>query len=821
MSRQILGRTMRIKYYQYQKWMILVLFIIPIVVCNLGLYKVVISQHDKNQLNVAEGNMDRAAEQVYIKLNGELEDLKRAGRSLEVMGVNSFAAFEKYRVEEEQQLYWSRTDKYWDAFFKSNPLEGAGILYKENEDVIILYAVMENGEIIAEYYTTPAFYEFISTPQFTTMITIDSVQLGEAEDWPPIVKNHLEYTDTTYYKTYSYDEYGIELSLKTPKNLWPIKPISNLSSIFIGSILGNLLLYVLISISIKKVKHPMAPVISLLESLKEGHMGEVLFVKGLSSDDAPLNQTVMKVIHEIRETEKMLNEQMHLLESSCAHYKQEIEAITIKSKTLKKEHDTYFEEMSTKESLNDTLFNFVSQIVFRLDSEGNIIEVNHAFENRLGFKKDEIVGISILKLLVDKNKTFDALNKVSEESVFINFKMGGFNSNASQYLNIKIEELPNGSYLYIGKSVNDEITLQSRILRKNRELEYINQINSSLISNWGVSELLVNIIRRIDYLFNIVTGIIRIRNDGGNWELKAQTEKGNYHHEAEVTDYKRIYNVDLVADSEIQLIDLTEAHRELSKYPDELKHILFAPMEVEGEIIAIMEIGLESPMTANDLNILKMFKNQASVVIQRALLYDELRKQYFNTIQALVNVIEAKDKYTEGHSRRVSRFSVEIAHEMGYSNEELENIEIAGLLHDVGKVGIHQSILTKQGKLSQEEYEIIKQHPEKGIQILASIKLDQKIVEGILYHHVRYDLRGYPTNHNLSELPPYASIIGTADALDAITSERSYSRARTIKEGLEELIRHKGTQFHPETIEALIEIGKRSPEKLQIIIDDE
>jgi putative nucleotidyltransferase with HDIG domain len=214
-----------------------------------------------------------------------------------------------------------------------------------------------------------------------------------------------------------------------------------------------------------------------------------------------------------------------------------------------------------------------------------------------------------------------------------------------------------------------------------------------------------------------------------------------------------------------------------------------------------------------------MFKNQASMVIQRALIYDELRKQYLGTIQALVNVIEAKDKYTEGHSRRVSRFAVEMAKEMGYSNEEIENIEIAGLLHDVGKIGIDQEILIKQGMLTEEEFLAMKEHPTKGIQILDSIGLEEPIKEGILYHHLRYDLKGYP-KAAIDELPKYAGIIGIADAFDAITSARSYSKAKTIEEALNELVRHEGTQFHPEMVSVMKRIIEEAPNRIQVIIDD-
>lgn len=263
-------------------------------------------------------------------------------------------------------------------------------------------------------------------------------------------------------------------------------------------------------------------------------------------------------------------------------------------------------------------------------------------------------------------------------------------------------------------------------------------------------------------------------------------------------------------DSDIQSIELNH---------EVMRYLVLSPLEVSGEIIAIMAIALQNEMSPNDINILKMFKNQASMVIQRALIYEQLQKQYFGTIEALVNVIEAKDKYTEGHSRRVSRFAVEIAKEMSYSSEEIENVEIAGLLHDIGKIGIDQNILAKRGQLTHEEYEIIKTHPTKGITILEAINFDQNIKDGILYHHARFDLKGYPANQ-LKKLPKYACLIGAADAFDAITSARSYSSPKGMEEAIQELIKHEGTQFDPEMVRVIKKIIDEHPERLQNIIDD-
>lgn len=469
--------------------------------------------------------------------------------------------------------------------------------------------------------------------------------------------------------------------------------------------------------------------------------------------------------------------------------------------------------------IRDEFTDFVDQILITVTTSLEITNVNRAYLQKMGYRREEIIGMSFMDFIIEdfESVTPERLLKQSNDPIFLNLRHKTMSETTSEFISLKSIPWDKDQILFIGKSIHEEISLQSRILRKNRELEYINQINTSLISNWGVNELLDNIIRRIDYLFNVELGTIYVKDADETWSLKATASVLENEEDAYLSDFENVLTID---GTDLSVIDINALNHRQNPFSEEVKYLVISPLDVEQEVIAVMIIGLKAKMKSSDLNVLRMFKNQASIVIQRAILYDQLRDQYFNTIEALVNVIEAKDKYTEGHSRRVSRFSVEIAHEMGYSNEEIENIEISGLLHDVGKVGINQKILNKIGKLTPEEYEIIKEHPEKGIQILQSIKLDSNITAGIRYHHVRYDLMGYPENHGLSELPPYAAIIGVADAFDAMSSARSYTKPKRIDEAVEELIRCSGTQFSPEVVDAMVKVVKESPQRIQTIIDD-
>lgn len=177
-------------------------------------------------------------------------------------------------------------------------------------------------------------------------------------------------------------------------------------------------------------------------------------------------------------------------------------------------------------------------------------------------------------------------------------------------------------------------------------------------------------------------------------------------------------------------------------------------------------------------------------------------------VSALTKTVDAKDKYTNGHSERVAVYSREIARRLGKSEEERENIYIAGLLHDIGKIGIPGSIINKPTRLTDEEYAVVKTHPGIGAEILEGITELPGIAIGAHYHHERFDGRGYPDGLAGKDIPEYGRIIGVADAYDAMTSRRSYRDPQSMDYVLGEIEKGKGTQFDPEMAEIMIQIIK-------------
>lgn len=201
-----------------------------------------------------------------------------------------------------------------------------------------------------------------------------------------------------------------------------------------------------------------------------------------------------------------------------------------------------------------------------------------------------------------------------------------------------------------------------------------------------------------------------------------------------------------------------------------------------------------------------------SVAIRNAKLWEDLRKAYLKIAISFSKVVEVKDHYTSGHSENVASLSVRLATYLGLSKTEVEKVYIGARLHDVGKIGIPKATLNKTGALAEEEYKIIKEHAYKGYEITQPIDSMIKISDIVLYHHERYDGKGYPLGLSGERIPFLARIVAIADAFDAMTSDRPYRKGISYKEAVKVIDQNKGTQFDPELAAKFIEMMKDSVE---------
>ena len=248
------------------------------------------------------------------------------------------------------------------------------------------------------------------------------------------------------------------------------------------------------------------------------------------------------------------------------------------------------------------------------------------------------------------------------------------------------------------------------------------------------------------------------------------------------------------------------------------------PVQVKGVnkgILLILSNTLRGDYSTGDLRLLKTLSGQASVLITNDELYNNLKNFVVNFVKTMVSAIEAKDSYTRGHSERVHKISIMIARAMGLSPKEIENISWAAILHDVGKIGVSDEILTKPGRLTNEEYDLVKTHPEQGYAIMRHIEHIQDALPGILYHQESYDGKGYPKGLKGKDIPLYARIIAVADTYDAITSSRAYRPNNTHKNALKEISRVSGTQLDPEIVDVLKEICRTFPDFIREEVDED
>lgn len=217
---------------------------------------------------------------------------------------------------------------------------------------------------------------------------------------------------------------------------------------------------------------------------------------------------------------------------------------------------------------------------------------------------------------------------------------------------------------------------------------------------------------------------------------------------------------------------------------------LIVPLIIKGEVFGLLTIQQKTTgedFNQEDLCFLNSLAEKATLSIENNALYDSIYGNLLGTLRTLINTIEAKDNYTKAHSQRVTQYATSIAYHMGLAEEQIEIIRFAGFLHDIGKIGIRDTILLKTDSLTDEEYDIIKAHPVIGESIISPLGFLPQEREIIKYHHERWDGKGYPDGLSGEKIPFLARIVAVADAFDAITSDRPYRKSKSTQEAIEEL----------------------------------
>ena len=312
----------------------------------------------------------------------------------------------------------------------------------------------------------------------------------------------------------------------------------------------------------------------------------------------------------------------------------------------------------------------------------------------------------------------------------------------------------------------------------------------------GIIDSLSIFLKRSGYSFtgmtNPVEAIERVKNE--HFDLLLLDFIMTPLHGDQVVEEIRKFN------KEIYILLLT-GHKDLAPPLDTIRRL-----DIQGyceksdkfdQLLLLIESGIKS---------VEQMRQIKAINEKLADTFKQLEQSYMESIQTVRYTVEAKDTYTRGHSDRVSEYSVLIGKKLGLSEEDINRLRIGGLFHDVGKIGVPDNILQKNGKLSDDEYSEIKNHPTIGAHILSTASIFKDILPIVKYHHERYDGRGYPERLQGEKIPYLARITAIADTFDAMTSKRSYRDAMPIAVVKDEFRKCKGTQFDPNLAECFIEI---------------
>ncbi|TWT04492.1 HD domain-containing protein [Planococcus sp. CPCC 101016] len=352
--------------------------------------------------------------------------------------------------------------------------------------------------------------------------------------------------------------------------------------------------------------------------------------------------------------------------------------------------------------------------------------------------------------------------------------------------------------------------LESKI----QELVTLLEASKQLNSNIEMEEVLENILLQMVQIVGAEAGTLWVLNK------EQQTIKAAAAYGPSAPD---ILNIELNKDEgivgkvigtgEAQLIENVALNPDWADRVDHssgfvTKSMITVPLAVKGKVLGALQLLNKKDIaffSEQDISLAVALANQSALALHNSQMYDELQRMLLSMIRTLAKVLDARDPYTAGHSERVAKYALWIAQKLGLDAHDCEELYKAALLHDIGKIGIPDDILRKPGRLTNEEFAAIKQHTVIGANILSNMEPKEAMTQAIetaLSHHERLDGTGYPHGLAGDEIPLFARIVGVADAFDAMTTARSYSKGMSFKLGSEELIRCRETLFDSKIVDA-------------------
>ncbi len=399
-------------------------------------------------------------------------------------------------------------------------------------------------------------------------------------------------------------------------------------------------------------------------------------------------------------------------------------------------------------------------------------------------------------------------------------------------LDTAITAIREGAYDYIKKPLNEDKLLSTleRALERYRlrhensalitdlkkrvaELELFEEVATSISSTLNLDRLLEKIMKITKSTIGVEACSILLR-DGEMGDLKFTLVLGE---KADMLKDIRIKPGQGIAGWVLEkgiptIINDVQSDPRFFKTPDEktgfhTKSMIAAPLIDKHEIIGVIQVINKSngeDFDERDKATLLTMSGQMAVALKNAQLVGDLDELYLGTVRSLSSAIDAKSPWTAGHSERVTKYALLIGKKMGLSSKELKDLEIAAILHDIGKIGTDEQILDKPGKLTKEEYDIVKRHPARGVEMLSHINQLTYLAPAVKHHHEHFDGTSYPDQLKGEAIPIFARIISAADTYDAMRADRPYRKGRSMDFIIDEFKRTSGTQFDPVIVESML-----------------
>jgi PAS domain S-box-containing protein/putative nucleotidyltransferase with HDIG domain len=510
---------------------------------------------------------------------------------------------------------------------------------------------------------------------------------------------------------------------------------------------------------------------------------------------------------------------------------EELQNINIELEASYEQLEATMAQLNESEEKYRTLMDNISDMVFVINPEDKLVYINSSVEKILGYSEPELLGKPTLSIVKHKYPGFQKLS--TPENDYREFE-GEFMKKDGGLIKIEgstkrvMEDDKVVGIQAIVRDVTQKKVMENQLRKKYNELQAMNRISSTLASTMDLNNMLVLVVNQVSEITEALVCTIRLVSDKEPHMLELKALKGikTEKYDRRSIDTRGDITARAFEKKKPIVLELNDDNIPYSYYR-ELYHnngarcVMFTPIIVKSKVIGLMSTTLKYKPKEELVELISSLANNIAIAIDNARAYESLKHSYLKTVQSLVSVVEAKDEYTESHSIRVAKYSSFIASEMKLPKSFIEDIWVAGVLHDIGKIGISDMILNKSDFLTTEEYDIIKQHPDIAYRIVSKIGLGEDIVKAIRYHHERYDGKGYPDMLKGEEIPVMAAIISVADAFDAITSNRPYRKSRSLMQGINEITTHRGTQFNPAVVQVMEKAFLLKQEVFEKIYNDE